>query len=80
MTFRVEWPLETVRHVTAAGVARGRHRPCSLEASAAGATDEKQFAVFACADGNERLGDAIDEGCVQPIVWEPLPFKALAAC
>src|SRR5262245_984544 len=70
----IEWPLESLNHIAAAGKARLCHRPRSLEASAAGATDEEQSAFFACADGHKGFGDASDELVVLAVVRILEPF------
>ena len=74
MAIGIEWPLKSVRHISAAGIARRCHRPRSPEAPAAGATNEKQFAVFVCVDGCERFGDSVNKASVLAVAWKSLPL------
>src|SRR2546421_6109743 len=74
VTVGIEWPFEPVRHVATARKACRRHRLGRLQTSLARTTNEKQFAVAVCTNGSERFGDALHEGCVEPVVREALPF------
>jgi hypothetical protein len=43
VTVGINWPLEALRHILAAPVARRSHRFCSHSAAAAGAADEENL-------------------------------------
>src|SRR5262245_7286773 len=71
----IEWPLESVRHVSAAGITHRCHRPCGTETSAARAAYEEQFVFFVCADVCERCREPVNERRVQLTTRKILPLN-----